>query len=112
VTPTLLRSELQHTVPDPNCTDRSTRATRFLDYVPGSLRFDLLHLLRLWKANRDTATDVIRDLRARLAHVLSDKESDLDPARRPDLTTLLNALRAQERAAVELVGVARRAARI
>ena len=108
--PTLLFPEVITTCPDKSTAQ--VRATRFLEYVPQDLRIELLHLLRLWKTNRDTSTEVIRDLRSRLAHVLNDKESDVDPARKPDLTALLNALRAQERAAIELVGVAQREARI
>ena len=78
------------------------RARRFLEHVPPSLTDDLVTLLRTWRANRDTATDVVRDLERRLRQALSCPLED--ESRRDDLAELLDALGANRRAAVELVG--------
>ena len=78
-----------------------SRARRFLEHCPPSLNDDFLALLRMWRAGRDTAAQVIADLERRLRQALAIPLDD--ESMRADLGELLDALGTHRRAAAELV---------
>ena len=82
--------------------DSTTDAVRFLAVCPPTLAGDLLALLRLWRASRDSSDVVIEDLGHRLRDALGLPLAD--EARRGDLELLLGALGANPQAAIALVG--------